>query len=73
MGWMERGGREKEGQGKGAGWEGRGQQEGASHPLLGHQQLLLGVLLLDVIVLHLHLVCQLQPLLKGLWSAPRAV
>lgn len=53
------------------GWgETRGQQEGRSHPLLGHQQLLLGILLLDVVVLYLHLVCQLQPLLKGLWSIP---
>lgn len=47
-----------------------GHQEGTSHPLLGHQQLLLGILLLDVVVLHLHLMCQLQPLLKGLWSIP---
>ena len=46
------------------------QQEGRSHPLLGHQQLLLGILLLDIVVLHLHLMGQLQPLLKGLWSIP---
>lgn len=54
--------------------EGRGgPQESRPHPLLGHQQLLLGILLLDVVVLHLHLVRQLQPLLKGLRSVPGAV
>lgn len=47
-----------------------GQQESRPHPLLGHQQLLLGILLLDVVVLNLHFMCQLQPLLQGLRSIP---
>lgn len=50
--------------------EEEGPQGGRSHPLLGHQQLLLSILFLDVVVLHLHLMRQLQPLLQSLWSIP---
>lgn len=51
--------------------EGKGSpQESRPHPLLGHQQLPLCILLLDVVVLHLHLMGQLQPLLQGLRSIP---
>ena len=70
-GGIRRGREEEEGQGRGGGKEERREWwKGRSHPFLGHQQLLLSILLLDVIVLHLHLVGQLQPLLKGLWSIP---
>lgn len=55
------------------GEERRRQHEGMSYPLLGHQQLFLSTLLLDVVVLYLHLMGQLQPLLKGIWSIPGAV
>lgn len=64
----QRGGkRASEGVGQGGEKSAAGEQ---AHPLLGHQQLLLGILLLDVVVLHLHLMGQLQPLLQGLWSIP---
>lgn len=64
---------EEEGQVKGREVRRGGQHEGMSYPLLGHQQLFLSTLLLDVVVLHLHLMGQLQPLLKGIWSVPGAV
>lgn len=38
--------------------------------LFGDVQLKLGVLLLDVVVLHLHLMGELQPLLEGFWHQP---
>lgn len=41
-----------------------------THPLFGHQELALGVLLLDVVVLDLHLVGELQPLLERFGRGP---
>lgn len=44
----------------------------AAHPLFGHLQLSLCVLLLDVVVLHLHLMSELQPFLQGVRRRPAA-
>lgn len=44
----------------------------AAHPVFGHLQLPLCVLFLDVVVLHLHLMSELQPFLQGSRRRPAA-
>lgn len=41
-----------------------------TYPFFSHQELAFSVLLLDVVILHFHLMGELQPLLKRLWRWP---
>lgn len=43
-----------------------------AYPFFGHQELPFSILLLDVVVLHFHLMGELQPLLQRLWRGPAA-